>query len=265
MIGMLYSFHAFLGDPSIKAWAVGVFLLVLTGIILTSKDKKKYLLFLIPGFISLRMLIHSFFGASSPAALILFLITAIIPLYYAFACASERITLPGGALLRADAVTDFKASGSVLGYLLFGIIALSWALAYAGVSPLAAVNATDYVGGFFLILTGILLFAVGKMRFTPVMFILTGFLAVISVYVSGPLYYVVGAMFIVLGLFAILRKESRILPAVMLIIYGCTYFFTPAAGEAGLPVVSIILNLIPALIAVYLAFAVFSQRKLPLF
>jgi len=64
-----------------------------------------------------------------------------------------------------------------------------------------------------------------------------------------------------------LRKESRILPGIMLIVYGCTMFFTAFANGAmvSAPIVSAVLNGIPALIAIYLAFVVYSQRKLPKF
>ena len=50
----------------------------------------------------------------------------------------------------------------------------------------------------------------------------------------------------------------------MLIVYGCADFFTVYAG-GNMPVVSIILNAIPCLIAIYLAFVVYSQKKLPKF
>lgn len=116
--------------------------------------------------------------------------------------------------------------------------------------------AIDWVCGLMLVLSGILMMAVGKMRFTPIMFILMGFLSILICQdPSIQVYIAAGVMFIVLGLFAVFRKESRILPAIMLIIYGVSCFF------AGSGVLSGVLNLIPALIAVYLAFAVFSQSK----
>ncbi len=193
------------------------------------------------------------------------IIISVAALY--FACASERIALPLGALLKKDVITDFKASGSVLGYLLFGLSTTVWAGTYLLGVPSEIALVFDSICGMMLISSGILLFAVGKMRFTPIMFILMGFLTLISQLLTGPLFYVVGAMFIVLGLFALLRNESRILPGIMLILYGVTYFVGAVTiGSAAVPVVSGVLNLIVTVISVYLAFAVFSQNKrLPLF
>ncbi len=134
-------------------------------------------------------------------------LVAVVALYFSFACASERITLPGGALLKQDVVTNFKASGSVLGYLLFGISTAVWAGVYfIGISSDAAL-ALDAVCGAMPILSGILLFAIAKMRFTPIMFILMGFLIYVGVFLTGSLFYVGGLMFIVLGLFAALRSD----------------------------------------------------------
>ena len=78
--------------------------------------------------------------------------------------------------------------------------------------------------------------------------------------------YATGVLLIVTGLFAMLRKESRILPGLMIIIYGASYFISAIIGGAAVsPVASILLNIIPAAIAFYLAVATISQRKIPLF
>ncbi|HJJ39170.1 MAG TPA: hypothetical protein O0X42_03435, partial [Methanocorpusculum sp.] len=118
-----------------------------------------------------------------------------------------------------------------------------------------------------MIFIAVLLFAVGKMRFTPVMFLLLALTNILVIYSSGAMYIGIGILWLVIGLFCILRKESRILPGIMLIVYACTALFSAYAGVTAVsaPVVSVILNAIPCLIAIYLAFAVYSQRKLPKF
>lgn len=243
----------------------GIFMLILALIILTAKDKKKYLLFILPALFGLRFILGFY---SQSFIFIIGLIIAVISIYFAFACASEKIKLPLGSLLTADVVTDFKSSGSVLGYLLISLSSAAWASHYflgESIVSLLGANIIDIGCGFMLIFGGVLLFAVGKMRFTPVMFIVAGFLVMLGGFVTGALMYPIGIIMIILGLFAVLRKESRILPAIMLIIYGVTYLISANAGLASLPMVSAILNLVVSLIAIYLAFAVFSQRKLPLF
>lgn len=265
MFGLLMLFMATTPEKSVSPIIIGVFMLILALVILTAKDKKKYLLFILPALVGITKILIAF---SMPIAVysILYGIIFVIALYFAFASAAERFNLPGGNLLKADVKTDFKSSGSVLGYLLFGMISAVWSCVYFLNVPSAAALALDIICGFMLIFLGILLWACGKMRFTPIMFMLTGFLIFIGQFLTGELFYGVGVMFIVIGLFAILRKESRILPGIMLISYGCVYFITVfITGAASFPILAGILNLIPCLISVYIAFAIFSQKKLPLF
>ena len=194
----------------------------------------------------------------------------VIAAYFAFAAGFERISLPGRSLITADETTDFKQSGSSVGYALFAGIAVAYVLLYLGVfssqGMIDAVHAASFGLGVMLVLIGILLFAIGKMRFTPVMFILVGIAEMLSWFSSGAMMYALGAVVVITGIFAMLRKESRILPGLMLIIYGASFFISAwVGGTAIAPVASVILNIIPAAIAVYLAVATLSQRKIPLF
>ncbi|MDO5844320.1 MAG: hypothetical protein Q4Q53_04135, partial [Methanocorpusculum sp.] len=207
-------------------------------------------------------------GVSTELWLAVTAIISVVSLYFALAVSSEKISLPLGKTLKSDVETDFKKSGSVLGYLLFGLSCASYAFYYLSGTTEAYTNylALDSVVGFMLIVTGILLFAVGKMRFTPVMFIIMGFVTITATNLGNQYVYVpLGIALIILGIIALLRTESRILPAVMLVVYGFT-FETFSLGLGDIPILQGVLNLIPCLIAVYLAFAVFSQsKKLKLF
>ena len=252
---------------------VRAFVLVWGIILLFSKDKQKWI------FAALSILLGLFFLARPYSAdvpslavvvMVSFILSAVIAIYFALAAGFERINLPGRRLITADETTDFKQSGSALGYVLFAAHALAWALTYVaggfGVFSTDGMHSIEGAIGVLLIFIGILLFVIGNMRFTPVMFILTGAVTFIDCFSTGFVLYVFGAFFILLGLFAILRKESRILPGVMLIVYGGAFFTSiSVSGIAEVPVLSIIFNLIPALIALYLATATLSQRKIPLF
>ncbi len=103
------------------------------------------------------------------------------------------------------------------------------------------------------------------MRFTPVMFLLAGALLAVSSVIGDNFEFILGILFIVLGIFAVLRTESRILPGLMFIIYRISYFIGPVAVGAGITILAVIVNGLPAVIALYLAVATFSQKKLPLF
>ena len=246
----------FAGFPILLCFG-GLVLLTLL-VTLTGKDKAKWLLILIP----IVMIVISTAGLPS----ILWILFAI-SIYFALACASERLHLPGRKLLTADEVTDFKASGSVLGYLLFAAISGMYVVYYIvgeSMMHLESLHTINLVAAVLLIFIAVLLFAVGKMRFTPAMFLLLGLADLLAMNSTGAMFIGIGILYIIIGVFAMLRKESRILPGIMLVVYGCTDFFTAYAG-GNMPVVSVILNAIPCLIAIYLAFVVYSQKKLPKF
>ena len=144
---------------------------------------------------------------------------------------------------------------------------LVWAIYYLfNKSEIVAntIYALDGVYAVLLILISILLFAVARMRFTPVMFLLAGSLLAVSSVIGASSEFILGILFIILGIFAVLRTESRILPGLMFVIYGVSYFIGPVAAGAGVTILAVAVNGIPALIALYLAAATFSQRKLPL-
>ncbi|HJJ48515.1 MAG TPA: hypothetical protein O0X39_05975 [Methanocorpusculum sp.] len=271
MIGFLDLFYGF--TPSVGLWRfILLGFLVLTALVtLTSKEKIKWLLFFIPAIWFVRCILQECFGYNAVVYAVFGVILIVILLYYAFACASERISLPGRSLLTADEQTDFKASGSVLGYMLFALAAGAFSLFYLfgnqEILSFETVTTLKLICCILLVYVSVLLFAVGKMRFTPVMFLLTALTLILSVYAEGLMVVGCGILFIVLGLFAVLRNESRVLPGIMYIIFGGTAFISVIAGGLlpSVPWLSVILNGIPALIAIYLAFAVYSQRKLPKF
>jgi len=269
---MMAFFQLYMAFTSHGTWKVILFgfLLLVALITLTGQDKKKWMLFLILLIWFVFYLIRELMGFNIYVLITFYIILALICLYYAFCCACERCSLPGSKLLTADESTDFKASGSVLGYMLFAFITAGYTFYYIlgeSVLALETLVSMEMICGSLMIILAILLLAVGKMRFTPIMFLLMGLISILSIYSSGAMFVGIGILFIIVGLFAMLRKESRILPGIMLIVYGCSCFFSAYANGAMIsaPVVSVILNIIPCLIAIYLAFVVYSQRKLPKF
>ena len=246
------------------------FFLILALILLSSKDKAKYPLAILVGLQGISTIVGYLMPSEIIGIVIGYshIILAVLALYYALACASERFILPLGKTLSAEQETDFKKSASALGYLTIAASMAVWAFYYIfNSSDLVAdiIYALDGVYAILMILVGILLFAVAKMRFTPVMFLLAGALLAVSSVIGDSFEFILGILFIVLGIFAVLRTESRILPGLMFIIYGISYFIGPVAVGAGITILAVIVNGLPALIALYLAVATFSQKKLPLF
>ena len=246
------------------------FFLILALVLLTAKDKAKYPLAILIGLEGIFNLVAYTILSNTSAIVIQYsrIPLAVLLLYFAFACASERLSLPLGKTLTAEQETDFKKSASALGYLTIAASMAVWAFYYLfnaseGVAQL--IYSADGVYAILMILVGILLFAVARMRFTPVMFLLAGALLAVSSVIGDSFEFILGILFIVLGIFAVLRTESRILPGLMFIIYGISYFIGPVAVGAGITALAVIVNGLPALIALYLAVATFSQKKLPLF
>lgn len=236
-------------------------------ILLFAEDKQKILLFflnLLMGLVSLHVSIPAI---PAIVLLVIYILILLLTLYCAFAAGFERISLPGRNLICANTDTDFKKSGSSIGYLIFALTSGCWALIYLAGSTdgISAMQGMEKMFGFALIVLAVLLFAIAKMRFTPIMFLLIGAGSLLASFSTGIMVYAVGILFLVTGIFAIMRKKSRILPGIMLILYGCSAFASGIAGGAGSGIVSLILNIIPCLIALYLAAATLSQRKMPLF
>ena len=144
----------FIGLPIIFCFG-GLILLTLL-ITLTGKDKAKWLLILLPLVMVVRSLV-SFLSGIDLSYIILW-VNFAIGMYFALACASERLHLPGRKLLTADEETDFKAAGSVLGYVLFAVISGMYVVYYIvgeSVMHLEALHtinlvAADYPEGEFL-------------------------------------------------------------------------------------------------------------------
>ena len=254
MLGFMDLFWANFGGDQFQV-LLSIFAILVAVVTLTSKDKQKWLLFPIP-------VLLLFPGVP-------FIIGTLLSLYYALVCASEKINLPGRKLLTADEETDFKASGSVLGYMLFGLTMAAWAIFNLfGESygfTFEALQMLEFICAVLMVFVSILLFAVGKMRFTPVMFLLISMVTIFGNFSTEAMSIGLGVLFLLIGIFAILRKESRILPGIMLILSSVVYFILGGVGF-GIPTIAVgIVEFVVAAISVYLAFVVYSQKKLPKF
>jgi len=269
LLGFLEIIYA-LTSQGLWSTIITIFLLIAAIITITGKDKKKWLLFLIL-FLFLLSTINEFNSYDKTVNIVFSAALTLFSFYFAFCCSSERFHLPGHKTLTADETLEFKQTGPTLGYLLFAFITGGYACYYIQgeeILPTEIFYNMELTCGILMIYVAVMLLAVGKMRFTPVMFLLMGVTSLLGIFASGWMFIGIGILWILIGLFAILRKEKRILPGIMLVIYGCTGFFSAYASGTVLsaPVVSIILNLLPCLIAIYISFAVYSQsKKIPLF
>ncbi|HJJ31185.1 MAG TPA: hypothetical protein O0X97_02935 [Methanocorpusculum sp.] len=266
---MMSFWQLFMAFSKVNMWDIVIFafLLLMALIILTSKDKRKWFLFLFPMILFISGVLVMCGLINLAVYGIICGILALIALYLAFCCASGKFNLPDSSLFKGDEKSTFKTSGSALGYLLFTFITAGYVAYYIfgnEILPLENLITMKLLCGVLMMYVAVMLFAVAKMRFTPVMFFLIGVACLATIYSTGLMFIGIAVFYIVLGLVAILRKDSRILPGIMLIVYGCSCFFSAHAG-INAPAASLVLNAVPCAIAIYLAFAVYSQKKLPLF
>ena len=151
--------------------------------------------------------------------------------------------------------------------MIFMLWAVSYFTGWGVVLSAENVAALEQTIGSMLIFVGVLLWAVGKMKFTPFMFIIMGIPALLGSQVAAvEMLYPFALMIIFIGVMAVLRSDARVLPAIMFILSGTSILLFIILGSSHIAPLQGLLNIIQALIAVYLAFAVFNQnKKLPLF
>ncbi|HJJ29119.1 MAG TPA: hypothetical protein O0X70_07010, partial [Methanocorpusculum sp.] len=249
-----------------------VFSLILAAIILTCRSPKKYLYAVINILCGL-IGVLGLFDSGTPlgtAAVVCMIVTSGILIYFAVACASQKIEMPFTKFLTNDDDMAFSRSGPVLGYLFLGIYLFMWVLYnFIGEEnfPPEIISAVCFAVSLMIMVIGFLSFAVGRMRFTPLLFLATGAAFLIDLYVSGSMHYVVAMLLLLIGILAVFRKHSRLMPSLLVIGFGFARFLmnNVEAFPELITVVSI-LNIACMLLAVYLAFAVFAEKpKLPLF
>lgn len=268
MMGFIQLYYAFSTSGTWNTVLVG-FMFLIVIIILTSKEKVKWLLFLIPLLWFIQRVVRSVTEYNPGVLIAFFAVLAALSYYYALVCGIEKINLPGRKLLTADDKTDFKSSGSILGYMLFAVINAAWAFYnFANDNaafPFEALQTISLITGVLMVFVAALLLAVAKMRFTPAMFFLAGLAVIFASLVNGVMLFGVALLFLAIGVFAIFRKESRKIPGIMFILSSVIYFILSTTGAEDMVFAVGIIDMIIAVIAVYLCFVVYTDWKLPKF
>ncbi|MDO5843615.1 MAG: hypothetical protein Q4Q53_00510 [Methanocorpusculum sp.] len=269
MIAMYYGFiNLSQGSRTTGSIIIGMFLMILAVIILSSKDSNKFLICLIPGLLGFSLFFAPVIGTDNIIVVAIRVIITLLCIYFAFACVSERFALPFKKLLTKDSEMDFKSAGSVLGYVVFGVACSALSVSSIANGVLLSSEICVYIGqicGSTMAIIGVLLIAVEKVKFTPLLFILAGLTVYCGVYTTGILLAATGILFIFLGLFALLQKDVRILPAFMMIITGVACFVSITIGVFVFSeFLTVALYLVPTVIAIYLSFGLITETKLPL-
>jgi len=263
----------FRGFSSSQIWDTLVlgYMAFVTIITLVGKDKKKWLLFLIP----MIMFVYGIFDLQYGLNIVinieynLFLIA--LSLYFGVCCMSEKIQIPGRNLLTADESTEFASSGTVLCYSFIALSILSYLIYYMmggnSVVFLEEITILKLLGCIMLIYVVFLQLLLGKRAYVSIFLLLFGIVMILSVFLSGYAIMGLGILLCILGVSTFMRKRPYTLLGVMVICLGIGSSFSQLGGGLlpSLPWVSIVSNGIPFLIALYLSLAVYSQKGVPKF
>ncbi|HJJ29279.1 MAG TPA: DMT family transporter [Methanocorpusculum sp.] len=242
-------------------------------VLLTANDRQKYVY---SGIIVLNsgVSVFGFFAGSGVMRVVtavLMCIAVVLSLYFAVASASQKYAFPLGKYLVANGHITFSRCGAVLGFLIFGSYILIWTIhSLVQTEPISeyarVCTGTGY--GFILILTGLLLFFIGKKHFIGIVYLCSGLNIWLGTYVpNGYEAYTLPVLFMIIGVFAVLRNNSALLLALVLICTGLAdIFYLVLDVYPELVTISILLEIFSLLLCLYQSFAVFSEKfKLPLF
>ena len=273
--GALQILFATAGSSEAISGTIAGFSILLAIIFLTSKEKNKHVFAVINLFYGIvNVLSHHYIeGPLYYVSMVLMILLALGLIYLALACAAQKHTLPLTNYLTSDSSLKFQKCGPVLGYLFLAMYISLW-LAYdlgkLGVDVMSfdAVISVEQVCVFMLVFIGLLLLFIGRLRFTPVMFIAIGLALWLDLYASGTMKYAVAFLLFLLGVFCVQRWYSRLLTSILLINFGFSIMLDVlySGGITELSVVILLINTVCVVLSLYLSVAVFSEKpKLPLF
>ncbi|HJJ39085.1 MAG TPA: EamA family transporter [Methanocorpusculum sp.] len=248
--------------------SLGIFQMILGGIFLLARERKKYVMSILLIIHGLSIVISLVFPDNIPVVLASVLTMFLIII--GILSTGQLPKIPLTKILTAPESTSFKVSGAMIGYFFFGFSMVQWILLYLTGTPAAdeytLFNVTVICTGA-LLLIGLLMIFVGKSWFTGGIFLGLAFVQTLTLTGFGAVFFVAGITTMLFGLLSVLRKPSYLLSGMMYIIYGISAFSSQSvSGIIQIQFIQVLLNVIPCLLAVYLAAAVFSRkRRLPLF
>ncbi|HJJ48323.1 MAG TPA: DMT family transporter [Methanocorpusculum sp.] len=251
-------------------FAMGIFVLILGGIFLLSLEKKKYfisLLFLFQGFQIIMIITAAY--SHIVANIISFILIGLV--FFIGICSSALLPdFKFGKILTSDEVTSFRKNGLMIEYMVFALSIIPWIMLYMTGSHVTSVELISWLTIICLsvmAIVAILMIFVGKSWFSGGIFIGIAFAMALLAIGEGPIYISVGIFLMLLGLLSALRKPSYLLLGLMIIVYGISALTSVSVtGMIQMQFVQLLFNVIPFVIAIYMAAALFSEKiKLPIF
>ena len=257
-----------LGDVEPLHVFSGIFAIIFALVLLTSKDPQKYafsLINLLFGVASISYIFNNTFCG------IIMIAAAAYLIWLSVASGTGKLRFSISKYLTKDGDMTFRRCGSVIGYLLLAII-LIITLIYEYSDPsFSTYSNSIFVLGIIvaglLLLVGLLLLFIGKRRVTSILFIGCSLALPLDMILSGVFDYLPAMLLLVLGVQNVMRGDPRILPSLLLIGNGfALILYNQLTAFPEVQTAMLLITGLCALIALYLAFAVFAEKpKLPLF
>ena len=267
MVAQMLAF-VFIGNIHLITAVTGIFSLIFALILLTSKSPQKYAFAAVNALFGAAFISYLF---SDVVCGIIVGIASVFLIWLSLVCSTGKLQRSVAKHLTEDGDMTFSRCGAVIGFLLAGEITVI-ELVYDYFMD-AAIYATDAflafgtVNALLTAFVGAMLLFIGKRQMTAVFFFGISVAMFFELFCDGAFLYMPVIFELVFGLLVILRGASLILPTAVL--FGDAFAILLYLQSETMPEVQtamLLLSLMCAAVALYLAFAVFSEKpKLPVF
>jgi len=261
----------FISEPWVSIM-IGIFFLLFAIIVLLSKEIPKYIIAIISGLCGIACVLSPILSIFAVKVCIegALLIDALLLIYLAMACVSERRYLPLKKYVTADGTFDFITYMPAVAYLfvaMYFCISLCYELAPSDEVIEGAVLSAMLIISLMMILCGILIFFIGKMRLSAIACIGMAFGIIMNIGYSDIRPIIVPVIFFILALFVVTHKSPRLLMSILFIETGFMILLNNlSATFSGVSNVMHIITALCLLLSLYLSCAIVSYKpKLPLF
>ena len=267
MVPQMISFVLF-GNNAVLSVLAGIFSVIFALILLTSHNRQKY------AFAAVNFLLGAAFISnllSSAVCSVVMAAAAVFLIWLSIACGTGKLQHSFSKHLTEDGDMTFGRCGAVIGYLLLAkVMTTILVYEYIDTSFFSFTDSILSLGVLYsgmLAFVGVMLMFIGKRRAPAVFFIGSAIALSLDLFSYGVFLYLPIIFLLVFGILNILRKNSPILTSSFLIGYAfLTMLYLQLEVFPEVQTAMLLLTLICAAIALYLSFAVFSEKpKLPVF
>lgn len=160
---------------------------------------------------------------------------------------------------------DFRESGMAVGTIIMTMSMIGSSMYYLGIGDISPneMAALETTAGITLILISVIMAISTNSKFTPFLFLMIGVTFTLTSFVTE-IGQVLCIFTLVIGIICFLRNDGKNIIGAAIIIYGFSYLISAQFTDSTNGVLSAVLNIVPMLLLMYLTFAYYSRRRLPI-